>query len=298
VVNNPVNGIDPDGHFHRVKKKGGFFRSIIGSIVGAVIGILTWGAGVPMIGHAIMSGLVGGMTGGTVNTFISGGDPAANIMGGAFLGGLAASIGWPMFGALGGTVGGGISWGNFFASVGTGAAVGGVTGGISTAIYGGHFGQNVGMGIVTGAVTAAAIYGGYALWNSLTASETTVGCCDKNIDPDGDGESNISPIADKGKETVPCGMNPSVRCNPGGNGPGVQDSKQGWMDVIEAFRTVEPGYRADLCAEITAGVCAAATLGVIGGTGNAPLAAGTGLACTITGIIACHRAMTPAPKGR
>jgi RHS repeat-associated protein len=127
VVNNPVNGIDPDGHFHRVKKKGGFFRrffgSIIGTIVGAIVGILT---GNPMVGLA-----AGMFTGGTVHGGINGGPE------GAFLGAFS-SAGFILGGAIGL----------------------GLTSGIASEMQGGSFGEGFVGGFVSGALVAVAAYAG------------------------------------------------------------------------------------------------------------------------------------------
>ncbi len=47
VVNNPQNYIDPDGYFHRHKKKGGFFNSIFGKIFRIVFNLAFIAAGLP-----------------------------------------------------------------------------------------------------------------------------------------------------------------------------------------------------------------------------------------------------------
>jgi len=90
VLNSPQNYIDPDGYFHKIKKKkGGFFRSFFGFFVGAIVAVLTGGAGGAPLWVAAVTGAT---VGGAVNAALNGGNPfLAGLMGGftaGLLGGL------------------------------------------------------------------------------------------------------------------------------------------------------------------------------------------------------------------
>ncbi len=92
VVNNPQNYIDPDGYFHRhKKKKGGFFKSFFGFFIGAIVTIVTGGAGAPIQ----VAAAVGGFVGGTVNAALNGGNPFLGGVIGGFTGGLFAGLAPP-----------------------------------------------------------------------------------------------------------------------------------------------------------------------------------------------------------
>ncbi len=121
VLNNPINRIDPTGHWSWKK----FWNSFAGAVVGAVVTVATGGLGTPL------AFALGGMTGGAITGGLEGGWK------GALMGGL-------MGGALGGGVGLGVSaWGSGFGyaalaagggyAIGTGHAdsfVGGLAGGV------------------------------------------------------------------------------------------------------------------------------------------------------------------------
>ncbi len=121
VLNNPLNRIDPTGHWSWKS----FWNSFAGAVVGAVVTVATGGLGAPA------AFALGGAAGGAVAGGLNGG------LQGALMGGL-------MGGVLGGGVGLGIStWGANFGyaalaagggyAIGTGHAdsfIGGVTGGI------------------------------------------------------------------------------------------------------------------------------------------------------------------------
>lgn len=90
VLNSPQNYTDPDGYFHKIKKKkGGFFRSFFGFFVGAIVAVLTGGAGGAPLWVAAVTGAT---VGGAVNAALNGGNPfLAGLMGGftaGLLGGL------------------------------------------------------------------------------------------------------------------------------------------------------------------------------------------------------------------
>jgi RHS repeat-associated protein len=88
VINNPQNYIDPDGYFHQVKKKGGFFRSFFGFFIGAIITALTWGGGAPIM----VAAAIGGAVGGTVNAALNGGNPFTAGLIAGFTAGLFAGL--------------------------------------------------------------------------------------------------------------------------------------------------------------------------------------------------------------
>ncbi|MDD4980038.1 MAG: SpvB/TcaC N-terminal domain-containing protein [Candidatus Omnitrophica bacterium] len=83
--NNPINAIDPTGHWSWKS----FWKSIVGAFVGAVVAVVTAGAGLPWA----VAGFWGGMTGGAVTGGLEGGWRGALI--GAGIGGaLGAFGGW------------------------------------------------------------------------------------------------------------------------------------------------------------------------------------------------------------
>lgn len=167
VVNNPQNHTDPSGYFHKiVKKKPSFWSRFGGFFIGAIVGILSGGAGMP----AVLAGAIGGFVGGAVNSGGTTGSPLRSVLGGAFLGGLGGAIGGAAFEGLGGIVGEGFTLGNFGATVGAAAISGAITGAVATGIYGGNFGKNVGFGALGSAISAAVVYGGMAAWNALNGN--------------------------------------------------------------------------------------------------------------------------------
>ncbi len=100
VINNPQNYVDPDGYFHQPKKKkGGFFKSWLGTIIGAIVTIVTYGAGSAItFGTALSYGLAaksivdGGMNGGALGALTGAFTAAAYAYGGVFAGQFAEGI--------------------------------------------------------------------------------------------------------------------------------------------------------------------------------------------------------------
>ena len=84
--NNPINYVDPSGHKW---SWGNFWKSLLGAFVGAIVTILTAGAGAPLW----IAGMAGGMTGGAVTGGLQGGWQGV-LIGGAIGGALGAFGGW------------------------------------------------------------------------------------------------------------------------------------------------------------------------------------------------------------
>ena len=166
VRNNPQTYIDPTGYFHRVKNKSSFWKSIPGMIVGITLAVVTGGQGAA----PILAGVIGGYSAGIINTMAMGGNPVQNIIGGAFLGGVAGAISPAIFTGFGGNLAAGFTLGNSFAAIGSGSVTGAFTGALSTAMFGGNFGKNVGLGAVTGGAVAGLMYGASALIEVMNQS--------------------------------------------------------------------------------------------------------------------------------
>ena len=150
VENNPVNRIDPSGHF----SLGGFFKSLLPLLAGVVVGIATGGMGAP----TVLAGMAGGAAAGAVNTAVNGGNLGVNILAGAALGGIAAGIGGPLAQSLGG---------GWTGAIGSGALLGAGFGGLGAAVSGGNVLEGMLAGAITGAVLAAAVYGGCKAFESI-----------------------------------------------------------------------------------------------------------------------------------
>jgi hypothetical protein len=166
VENNPVNRIDPSGHFSFGKFFRSLGRALPAIVAGIVVGVVTGGLGAP----AVLAGMLAGATTGAVNTAINGGNWAQNILVGAVFGGVGGAVAGPLFGALGGNTAAGFTVGNFAAAVGTGAILGGAFGGISAAMAGGNIGEGILGGALGGAMVAAAAYGGAYAWHRIETS--------------------------------------------------------------------------------------------------------------------------------
>jgi len=83
--NNPVKYIDPTGHGFFKK----FWKTIVGAFVGAVVGVLTFGAGASLA----MAGFYGGASGGALSGGLQG-DWKGMLIGAAMGGALGAFGGW------------------------------------------------------------------------------------------------------------------------------------------------------------------------------------------------------------
>ena len=147
VENNPVNRVDPSGHF----SFGKFFKALPAIITGIVVGVVTAGLGAP----AVVAGMLGGAASGAVNTAVNGGNLAFNVLAGAVLGGIAAGIGPPLVDNLG--------------LIGGAAATGAVVGAVGAAMYGGNPLEGALVGGITAAVLAAAVYGGCKAWEAINS---------------------------------------------------------------------------------------------------------------------------------
>jgi RHS repeat-associated protein len=165
VENNPVNRIDPSGHF----SFGRFFRSLVRAIPAIVVGMVVGAVGTYYLGP-VLGGMLGGAAAGDVNTAVNGGNLGRNILLGAALGGIAGAVAGPLFGALGGNAAAGFTAGNFAAAVGTGAILGGALGGLAAAIGGGNVLDGMLGGTLGGALVAAAAYAGAYAWNKIVTS--------------------------------------------------------------------------------------------------------------------------------
>jgi RHS repeat-associated protein len=104
--NNPVNAIDPSGHF----------GIIVGIIVGAIVGAITAAATGGDVGMGALTGAIGGLIGGL-----------GGILGGAIGGTVGGVVGAAVGGAASGAINAAITGGD----VGYGALVGGISGVIS-----------------------------------------------------------------------------------------------------------------------------------------------------------------------
>ena len=147
--NNPINYIDPTGHFF-------WAAIIIGAILGAASaaandqpiwqGALMGGAGGLMVGagaaaFGFWGAVGGGMFAGAGTAAVTGG----NIGFGVLAGGLGAGLGY----GLGSWVNGWSS-GSFWGEFGAGAFAGAVVGGVGAELEGGDFGRGAGMGAAYG----------------------------------------------------------------------------------------------------------------------------------------------------
>lgn len=161
VENNPVNRIDPSGHFSFGKFFRSLFRAIPAIVVGVVVGVVTAGLAAPLgaTAAAVVGGAVGGAAAGAANTAVNGGNLGLNVLMGAVLGGIAGGIGPSMAGYLGQQLGS-----QFAGVVATGAILGGAFGGTTAAISGENALDGVLGGALGGAIVAGAIYGGYKAW--------------------------------------------------------------------------------------------------------------------------------------
>ena len=132
VLNNPINRIDPTGHWSWKK----FWNSFARGFAGAVAAIVLGPAGMAMVG-ATMAGVIGGAVGGAITGGLEGGWQGAligTVMGGA-LGGIGGwAVGGEHYGVLAGMFVAGAavagmmdSWDSF---------VGGLTGGIGGSFAG------------------------------------------------------------------------------------------------------------------------------------------------------------------
>ncbi len=151
VNNNPVNLVDPSGHF----SLGGFFKSLFSVAAGILVGIATGGMGAP----AVVAGMLGAAAG-AVNTALTGGNLGTNVLVGAAFGGFAAGVGGPLAQSLGGGLQG---------AVGSGAILGAAYGGIGAAAAGKNVLTGMLAGAVSGALLAAAIYGGSKAWDAINS---------------------------------------------------------------------------------------------------------------------------------
>jgi RHS repeat-associated protein len=122
VENNPVNRIDPSGHFSLKKFFKSFVRALAAIVVGIVVGVATAGLGAP----AVMAGMLGGASAGGVNTAVNGRNLGLNVLMGAALGGIGAAVGPPLVGGLTQELGS-----QFAAIVNSEALLGAAFGGVS-----------------------------------------------------------------------------------------------------------------------------------------------------------------------
>jgi RHS repeat-associated protein len=150
VGNNPVNLIDPSGHF----SLGSLFSSLLPMAAGVGVGLLAGSMGAP----GIIAGMAGGAAAGAVNSALNGGNLGINIVAGAAFGGFAGGVGGPLAQSLGGGLQG---------AVGSGALLGAAFGGIGAAAAGKNIAAGMLGGAFSGALLAAAIYGGCKAFESI-----------------------------------------------------------------------------------------------------------------------------------
>ncbi|MDZ4241569.1 MAG: toxin TcdB middle/N-terminal domain-containing protein [Candidatus Omnitrophota bacterium] len=127
ALNNPINRVDPSGHWSFKK----FWKAAVGAFIGAVAGIIAGPAGLALVG-ATMAGVIGGAVGGAVTGGLEAGWRGAlfGALGGGALGGIGAwgisEFGWQfgagMLIAGAGAAGATDRWDSF---------IGGLTGGIA-----------------------------------------------------------------------------------------------------------------------------------------------------------------------
>jgi len=128
-LNNPINRIDPSGHW----SWGSFWKAAAGALVGVVAGVLAGPAGFALVHSLWAAGAIGGAVGGAVSGGLNGGWKGA-LIGGAMGGALGGIGGWGVgefgskFGAGMLTAGAGVagatdSWDSF-----AGGLVGGLAG--------------------------------------------------------------------------------------------------------------------------------------------------------------------------
>ncbi|MDO8663129.1 MAG: SpvB/TcaC N-terminal domain-containing protein [Candidatus Omnitrophota bacterium] len=166
--NNPINYIDPTGHWW-------FIGIIVGAILGGVSSAVNnqpvWqGALMGALGGALVAGgaalatemglsaglgaTIGGIVGGVASSAVNGG----NIGVSALTGGLGAGIGYGL-----GSWASGWNSGSFWGGLGASAVAGGIAGGVGAELSGGSFGQGALMGA---AYSSAGFLGSYGA-NSL-----------------------------------------------------------------------------------------------------------------------------------
>ncbi|MDP2654709.1 MAG: RHS repeat-associated core domain-containing protein [Candidatus Doudnabacteria bacterium] len=150
VLNNPVNRVDPSGHFSLKK----FFKQLAGAVIGTVVGIAT---GQPWLGFSAYNAFTAGLEGGNIGAAIGG--AVVGYFGGGVLGETFGNF-WGVLGggALGGAAGAGMGGGNVglaalsgLGSSWSGYTVGAMTGlaglgtiiggGVGSEISGGDFGE-------------------------------------------------------------------------------------------------------------------------------------------------------------
>lgn len=124
ALNNPVNRVDPTGHWSFAK----FFKAFVAAFVGAVLTVVTLGAGAPLA--------IALMAGGAANGFIGGGwtDGGWSWKGALIGAGVGGLTGFAMGGGLG-PVGVAVAWGAVLGGMGYTIATEG-TDGLSTVLGG------------------------------------------------------------------------------------------------------------------------------------------------------------------
>ncbi|MEW6008872.1 MAG: RHS repeat-associated core domain-containing protein [Candidatus Omnitrophota bacterium] len=166
--NNPLNYIDPSGHFWFI---GIIIGAILGGIssavnhqpiwqgmlMGALGGVLVAGGGALAAEMGFSAGwgaTAGGIVGGIANFAVNGG----NIGVGALTGGLGAAIGYGL-----GNWAAGWNSGSFWGQLGGAAIAGAVAGGVGAELSGGKFGQGAWMGAAFSTAGFLGSYGGNSL---------------------------------------------------------------------------------------------------------------------------------------
>jgi len=270
VENNPVNYIDPSGYASFWKKIGRFFKNLFrhpgrlfaSIFVGVVTGFI---AGPAVLGLASSSwalGAIGAAAAGATSAGLNGGNPLLGALWGGALGfigggGLSSS---GFLGAVEGAEGGGLSLGD----IASGAA-----------LFAGAFAGEGRSGVRTPLTRNNLL--------QLASGPRSTGDFFRTGD----------------EETIPAGMNPNVRRAPAGGGS-QQHETSGALNTDKAKeflrdlgRVGEQMSRGQVCSTVVAGVCAGATLGVLGLTKNPSAAAATFFTCEVTGSLACTQVMQP-----